>query len=288
MNGPVPTRPRVRLETRPFWRFRLSASVGRWVLYATATVGIVATARLAIAPPRPPAAHPVAVVAPDPGAEGFATLFARRYLTWSAASPGEHAEGLAEFVSPATDPDVGLGQPASGSQRVLWADVVQARTGGGAGEHVYTVAVDTGATALTYLSVDVVRTPDGDLELGRYPAIVGPPLIAPATTLDGGGIGAVSDPSLSAVIDRGLTNYLAGSLANLAADLAPGAVVSTPADPLAVDQIEQLRVERDGDVLATLVAGDSEGTSFTLTYELDVVRTAGRWLITAIQTDPRT
>jgi conjugative transposon protein TcpC len=279
--------PRVRVETRPFWRLRVSASATRWVLYATAAVGIIATARLAVDPPRPLVVHPAPVALPDVGAEGFATLFARRYMTWSAASPSAHAEGLMSFVNSATDPDLGFGAPAEGSQNVLWADVVQARDVG-PGEHDYTVALDTGAAALIYLSVDVVRSPEGDLRLGRYPAIVGPPAVAPASGLDDGGIGAVADASLNAVIDRGLRNYLAGSRANLAADLAPGTVVSIPSVALTVDQIEAPRVERDGDVLATLVAHDAGGASFTLTYELDVVRTAGRWLIAAIQTDPRT
>jgi hypothetical protein len=277
----------VRLETRPLWRLRVWASVTRWVLYVTAAVGIIATARFAIAPPRPPAARVAGVAAADLGAEGFATLFARRYMTWSASAPTEHARGLTGFGNAATDPDLGLGQPARGSQTVLWVEVVQAHAGG-PGEHVYTVAVDTGATALAYLSVDVVRATDGDLRLGRYPAFVGPPVSTAATGLGSGGIGAVSDRSLIAVIGRAMRNYLAGSRANLAADLAPGTVVSTPTQPLSVDEIENSRVERDGDVLATLVAHDAQGTSFTLTYELDVVRTAGRWLVAAIQTDPRT
>jgi hypothetical protein len=278
---------RVRLETRPLWRVQAAARIGRWVFYAAAAVGIAATARFAIAPPRPPAAHVAQAAGVDAGAEWFATFFARRYMTWNAAAPQEHAEGLAGFVGAATDPDLGLGQPARGSQSVLWADVVQVRDEGD-GEHVYTVALDTGAATLTFLSVDVVRAADGALRLGRYPALVGPPVITPATTLDGGGIGAVSDPSLSAVVDRGLRNYLAGSGTNLAADLAAGAVVSPPPVALTVDQIEQLEVARDGAVLATLTAHDAAGASFTLTYELDVVRTAGRWLIAAIEMDPRT
>jgi Conjugative transposon protein TcpC len=287
MSAAEPGQPRVRVETRAFWRLRVSASLTRWVLYATAAVGIITSARFAIDPPRPPAVRVPRVTLPDPGAEGFAVLFARRYLSWSAASPGAHAEGLAAFVNAATDPDLGVGQPARGSQAVVWADVVQASSGG-PGEHMYTVALDTGPSRLTYLSVDVVRGAGGALRLGRYPALVGPPAVAPAGALDGGGVGAVSDPGLGAVIGRALRNYLAGSSANLAADLAAGTAVSSPSTALVVDQIDQLRVERDGDVLATLVAHDAAGASFTLTYELDVVQTAGRWLISAIQTDPRT
>ncbi len=277
----------VRVETRPFWRVRVSASLTRWVLYATATVGIMATVRFAIDPPRPAVSRPTPTDVRDPGSEAFATLLARRYLTWSAALPTEHADGLAAFLNTATDPDLGLGQPARGSERVVWADIVQARRVG-PGEHTYTVGVDTGAPGLTYLSIDVVRTAGGALQVGRYPAIVGPPVVAPAGGLDGRSAGPVNDPTLSAVIGRGLRNYLAGSPANLAADLAPATVVSTPGTPLAVDQIGQLRVAPDGGVLATVVAHDTRQTSFTLTYEIEVVRTAGRWLIAAIQTDPRT
>jgi hypothetical protein len=287
MTAPDRIAARVRLDTRPFWRLRLSASLPRWVLYATAAVGIIATTRFAIAPPRPPSARVAVDAGPDLGGEGFATLFARRYMTWSAASPSAHAEGLAAFVNATTDPDLGLSPPARGSQRVLWAEVVGARAIG-PGEHLYTVALDTGAPGLSYLSVDVVRTADGGLRLGRYPALVGPPLVTPATTLDGGGVGAVTDVSLIAVLERGLRNYAAGSRPNLAADLTPEAVVSTPPQPLTIDQFEQLRVERDGAVLATVVAHDAQGTSFTLTYELTVVRRSGRWLIAGIQTDPRT
>lgn len=287
MSPPDPRRARIRVETRPFWRVRLSASLTRWVLYATAAIGIVATARFAIAPPRPAVVRPPSVDAPDPGSEAFARLFARRYLTWSAASPAEHADGLAMFLDTATDPDLGLGQPARGSERVAWADVVQARRVG-PGEHVYTVELDTGGPSLTYLSVDVLRTLGGALQLGRYPAFVGAPVVTRSAALDGRSVGPVSDPSLTAVIGRGLRNYLAGSPTNLAADLAPATVISTPGEPLTVDQIGQLRVAGDGGVLATLVAHDSRGTSFTLSYEIDVVQTAGRWLIAAIQTDPRT
>jgi hypothetical protein len=287
MSRSAPSAARVRVETRAFWRLRVAASLTRWVLYTAAIVGIIATARFAIAPPRPAVARAPSVDPRDPGSEAFATVFARRYMTWNAAAPAEHADGLAAFVNTATDPDLGLGQPARGSERVVSAEIVQADRVG-PGEHAYTVELDTGRPSLTYLSVDVVHAAGGARQLGRYPALVGPPLVAPATTLDGRSVGPISDRSLSAVVGRGLRNYLAGSHTNLAADLAPAAVVSTPADPLTVDQIGQPRVAPDGGVLTTVVAHDSRQTSFTLTYEMDVTRTAGRWLIAAIQTDPRT
>ncbi len=277
----------VRLDTRSLRRLRVSGGLTRWVLYVTAAVGVATTVRFAIAPPRPAAVPAVPVVVADRGAEGFATLFARRYLSWDSVSPASHAVGLAGFVDGSIDPDAGLGLPARGGQRVGWTEVVQARAAG-PGEHVYTVAADTGAASPTYLSVDVVRDGSGDLRLGRYPALVGPPLTRPAVGLDQVGGGEVSDPAVSIVVERALRNYLAGSGQNLSADLAPGSAVTTPAQRLTLDRVDQARVGPDGGVLATVSAHDSAGATYTLTYQLDLLRSAGRWLVGAIQTDPRT
>jgi hypothetical protein len=280
-------RARVRLDTWSLRRLRISTSLTRWVVYAAAGVGIAATVRFAVAPPRAPSPRSAPVVAADVGAEGFATLFARRYLTWVAAAPAVHQLGLADFVGGGIDPDAGLGPPPRGSQRVAWAEVVQARTVG-SGEHVYTVAADTGGTAPEYLSVDVVRDASGALRLGRYPALVGAPLVAAASSLDAGAGGEVADAGVSTVVERALRNYLAGSGQNLAADLAPGSVVATPVPPLTLDRLADLRVGRVGGVLATVGAHDAAGTTYTLTYQLDLRSSGGRWLVGAIQSDPRT
>ena len=277
----------VRLETRSLRRLRLAAGITRWVAYAAAGVGIAATARFAISPPRPVRPAPAPVVGDDLGAEGFATLFARRYLTWDPAAPAAHQRGLADFVGAGIDPDVGLGPPPRAAQRVAWAEVVQARSAG-PGEHVYTVAAQTDGPAPEYLSVDVVRDAAGELRLGRYPALVGPPLVAPAGALDAGAGGEVSDRDVATVVGRALRNYLGGSAQNLAADLAPGSVVATPAEHLTLDRLADLRVGRSGGVLATVGAHDAAGATYTLTYQLDLRSTGGRWLVGAIQTDPRT
>ncbi len=277
----------VRLDTRPLWRLRLSASLTRWVLYVTAAVGLATTARFAIAPPRPPALRAVPAVVADRAAEGFATLFARRYLTWDATTPALHQSGLAGFVGGAIDPDAGMGPPSRGSQRVAWVEIVQARTAA-PGEHVYTVAADTGGGPPTYLSVDVVRGAAGELRLGRYPALIGAPVSRPAEALDAGAAGAVSDPGVATVVERALRNYLAGSGQNLAADLAPASLVATPIEHLGLDRVERLQAARGGGVLATVGAHDSLGATYTLTYQLDLQWSGGRWLVGAIESDPRT
>ncbi|HSR99598.1 MAG TPA: hypothetical protein VLM79_21240, partial [Kofleriaceae bacterium] len=127
--------------TRPLWQHRLAAALPRYLLYAACFAGLLASARFAIAPPRgrlptrsAPAAPPV-----DLAAEGYASLFARRYLTWDAGRPQLSEELLALMTGPAIESNAGLSLPASGRQRVLWAEVVQVR-GLGEGGHVYTVA----------------------------------------------------------------------------------------------------------------------------------------------------
>lgn len=79
----------VSIATRPMWRLQLAGRVSRYLLYLTCVAGLLASARFAVDPPR---AGRQAIAAPatpqeDSAAEGYATLFARRYLTWEAAQP---------------------------------------------------------------------------------------------------------------------------------------------------------------------------------------------------------
>lgn len=268
------------------WRLRGSLHLTRWVLYTVAAVGIATTIRYAIAPPRPAPTRLPAVQRIDLAAEAFATLFARRYLTWDANRPDSYAQSLAPFLGDAVDPNAGLQLPAAGRQTVQWAEVVQARDVTPA-EHVYTVAAQLSTAGLVYLSLDVARDPVRGLALARYPAFVGPPASHPATSLSSDGAAAVGDASLSRVVGRALRNYLAGSASNLAADLVAGARVALPPNPLVLQQLTQLQWRRDGTgVLATVVADDQRGVAYTLSYELDVASVGGRWEVGAIQTDP--
>jgi hypothetical protein len=283
-------RAHVTVTTRPLWRIRLARELPRWLFYALAVAGLLASARFAIDPPR--AALPAALLrrpAPeDLAAEGFATLFARAYLTWEAQSPEAREHALAPFVGSGMDADAGLQPPASGEQRVQWTQVVQQREPL-PGEHVYTVAAQTDTAGLVYLTVGVLHPPGGALALAGYPAFVGPPASGPAQTDAGGRLREVSDPELSTVVERALRNYLAGSLSELAADLAAGARVSLPGMELALQSLQSLQwAPGGGAVLALVEAQDQRGAQYTLAYELDVVRAQGRWEISAIQMDPDT
>src|SRR5262245_39669709 len=78
--------------------------------------------------PRPHLPPAIAVPPPpDLAAEGYASRFARRYLTWDAAQPQSSQLQLASFLGPGIDSHGGLRLPATGEQRVEWAEVVQGR-----------------------------------------------------------------------------------------------------------------------------------------------------------------
>lgn len=277
---------RVEIRTHPIWRLRLGRELPRYAVIALAVFGVIASARFAIAPPHPAPAHTQAATAPavDHAAEGYAALFARRYLTWSASEPLRDQQQLEPFVGSQLEPDAGFIPPPTGAQSVEWVEVVQSREAA-PGQLVYTLAAQTHPAGLVYLTVGVTRGEGGALALTGYPALVGPPLSRPATTA--APLRALEDPGLEVVVRRGLTNYLAGAGTDLAADLTAGAAVSAPTVPL-----ELTAVTREGwapgagSVIATVQAADERGARYTLTYELDVTKTQGRWEISAIQTDP--
>ncbi len=279
-------RPTVTIATRALWRIRLARELPRYLLYTLSLAGLAASARFAIAPPKPvlPAAALRAPAPADPAAEAYAALFARHYLTWNAAEPQANARALEPFLGPGMEQDAGLELPPSGEQRVEWVEVVQTRELA-PGDHVYTVAAETDAGALLYLTVGVTRTAAGSLALAGYPAFVGAPAAAPAQTV--GHLREVGDPALATVVQRVLRNYLAGSSSELAADLAAGARVSLPGLPLSLESTQRLDWAPGGSsVAATVQAQDGRGVQYTLAYELDVVRAQGRWEVSAVQMDP--
>jgi hypothetical protein len=267
------------------WLIRLSRGLPRYALYGVAAWGVIASARLAIAPPRPVVQRAPRAVTPDRAAEGFAVLFARRYLSWESTQPAAYQQSLAPFVGEGLSEGAGVALPSAGAQQVQWAEVVGERIGA-EGQRVYTVACQTDTSGLIYLSVGVMRTATGALALAGYPALVGAPAAAGADDVVER-FADVADPALEAVVERALRNYLAGATSELAADLTESARVSVPAAPLTLDSVSQLKwLPGGGSVFAVVQAGESRGATLTLAYELDVVTVAGRWEISAIQSNP--
>jgi conjugative transposon protein TcpC len=280
------TRPTVTVTSHALWRLRLARALPRYLLCTVSVAGLAASARFALAPPRP-VEQVAAVRGPaqrDQAAEAYAALFVRQYLTWDAAEPQASTTALEPFVGTGIEPDAGLVLPSSGEQGVEWAEVVQAREPTPS-EHVYTVAAQTNSAGLVYVTVPVARTSGGALALAGYPALVGPPAAGPAQAA--ARLREVSDPELVTVVQRALRNYLAGSSSELAADLASGARVSLPNLGLDLVSMQHLVwAPGAGAVLATVQAQDGRGVRYTLAYELDVIRSQGRWELSAVQTDP--
>jgi hypothetical protein len=255
-------------------------------MWALALWGIAASIRLTLAPPRShaSASPPVQRERADRAAEGYAALFARRYLTWNGAEPLASARLLEPFAGNAMEANLGLRLPPSGEQRVEWAEVVQAREPA-SGEHVYTVAAQTDSAGLVYLTVSVRRGANGSLALADYPAFVGAPAYGLAEPQ--GRLPEVTDVTLQTVVERALRNYLAGSESNLAADLTSGARVSLPRLGLTLASMGRLHwAAGGGAVIASVLAQDGRGVHYSLAYELDVARTAGRWEVSAVQAEP--
>lgn len=274
-------RPSVSVTARALWRLRLRREAPRLLLQAVAACGLLASARYAIDPPAPVLAPARAgsVAQPDRGAEAFAALFARRYLTWDSSDPEAHRRALAPYAGQ-LEAEAGFQPPPSGSQQVLWTQVVRAQAG--AGGQRFTVAAQTDASGLVYLSVGVRRLAGEALALSGYPAFVGPPPIAPAAAAPS--MSEATGAALGTVVARALRNYLAGQASELAADLAPGAQVSPPAQPLALESLDALEWLREGSSLYALVhAGDRAGGRYALAYRLGVADAAGRWEIDAIE-----
>ena len=279
--SPRTPRGRVTLEPRRLWSLRVSLGVTRWVLYAVALIGVLATVRNVIAPPLQRLVVATVPRAPDTGAQWFALRFARAYLTWSGDLSG-HQRSLAPFLASSVDPDAGLTPAAGSAEQVRWLAIAGERDGAG-GQQDYMVAADTGTGGVRYLEVAVARGADGGEMLARYPSLVGAPTADRASALDGAALPLVTNGAVVAVLDRALRNHVGSSDQNLAADLAPGALVDAVAPGLSLHSVERLVVEPSGAVLATVLAGDRGGSAFTLAYEVSVEQLDGRWEITRIE-----
>jgi Conjugative transposon protein TcpC len=299
------------LEPQPLWRLRLWQRVARLLLVVAVLAIVVGVVHgLLVRSQLAPTGRTPAVSQPDLAAAGFASLFARAYLSWNADEPEAHRRSLAPFVGSALTLEAGAELPLRGSQRVVWDEVVQERAPR-PDLRVFTVAADTSPGGVEYLAVSVVRRADEKLAIASYPAFVGPPSFGGAdpVALEGS---EVDDLALSTVVTRALSNYLSASSSELAADLVAGAQISTPTQPLRLEGVQRLTwavgagviesvgsrgtaskglqpgasTDREGTVVALVAATDVAGAHLTLAYEVEVRRVAGRWEVAAIEMDP--
>jgi Conjugative transposon protein TcpC len=263
---------------------RLGYRLARLLLHAAALAGLIASIRFALLPPRP--ATPVSPVTSrqaDVAVEGFAAMFARAYLSWREDEPEAHRKALEPFTGSALAPEAGMQLPLRGSQEVISEQVVEEHEAQ-PGLQICSIAAQTNPGGLVYLTVSVLQRPDGSLALAGYPAFVGAPMVAPADPVIADG-SEVEDEPLRTVIARALRNYLAQAPGELAADLAPGVIVTPPQQGLSLQALQSISWEPGArmTVGAQVLAVAADGARYTLDYEIGVTDAAGRWEITAIQ-----
>ena len=277
-HDPLPLARRSLRATR--WLGRAPRIAAICLVASLCAAGLRATLkpRAPLNPPRP-TAHEITT---DLAAEAFAQAFARSYLTWSPATHDGHDAAVARFAPNTLDAGAGLRPPSHGSQTVRWTAIAgDSRRGR---TRLITVLVGTSGGDLT-LAVPVRRDARGLLSVSAYPALIGPPPANPRTALDVEP--PVEDTELSVVAKRTVTNYLARSPRNLAADLTSDAVVVMPVQKFRAARFDDVTWARPNRVAAVVVeALRRDGLQMTLRYELAVVRRAGRWLVRAIETNP--
>lgn len=271
---------RVVVQPRSLRSLRCSLALTRWVFYVTAAVGVAATVRFTIVPPTIRGCVYNAPTVNDPGAEWFAEQFARAYLSWT-SNLAARERGLTPFLGASSNQGGGI-IPARDSDQQVESVGIARGVMAYDGTVEYTVAVQTSRLGLLYLAVDVARAAHGRYLLVDYPAIVGAPAFETTAALDGPGLPVVTNRALETTLDRALSDYLDSSTQSLRDDLAPGASVESPTPALALDEVQHLAVEPSGVILATVVASDRLGDSYTLDYTVGAVLRSGRWEVSAI------
>lgn len=263
-------------------RAQLRARAPRALFYAFVTIFCLVGLRSMFSSAEATTVRQRAAPTVDWSAGAYAEAFAREYLTWrSGEKPGDREARLAPFLADDLDASGGVSPGERVDQLVTWTTVLGVSR---ARDHQI-VTVQAGTTGRTvYLAVPVKRSDDGRLNVPGYPAFVGPPATAnastPARETD------VDDEALRAVVERAMRNYLSVSRDDLLADLTDDAVVSPPAQPLRLTAFDRLTwVSERRRVAVEVVAADEQGTELRLRYELDVHH-AGRWFVRSVHVDP--
>ena len=274
---------RVQISHRRLRRARVAGGAPRIALYAVATVlcaaGLASIVRghKTINETFVSSGHGF-----DLAAAGYATEFARAYLTYSIARPDARTEALSRFTNSMLDNEAGV--TPEGNQTVSWADAIQEQARPGGAEVVTVAAQTSAAPTPQYLAVPVVRESSGGLAIANDPSFVGPPTVAEryeAATQQ-----PVTDSNLSAMATRVVTNYLDDNALDLQADLAPGAQVSLPTVALTVQHVTSVTwASGTNTVQVDVQARNSAGTTFSLAYLIGVADRE-RWYATSIAVNP--
>ena len=262
---------------------RLRARAPRALLTCAVVILCAAGLRAVIAGPSAPVVVPARTVTGDgdQGARAFAEGFVRAYLTWDGAALEQREQALAPYLADDLDSDGGAAPGTQTKQRVVWTAVLGSHRSGE--RDLVTVAAQT-TRDLVYVDVPVSRNDRGFLAVSAYPAFIGPPATDPHVKR--AAEEQVADVDLKTVVTRALTNYLSRTNRNLLADLTPGAVVSLPPQTLEVTDVVDVNwVAEPRRVAITVNAIDARKVSWTLRYEVDIVR-RDRWYVQSLEVDP--
>jgi hypothetical protein len=265
-DGPL----RVEELRRSVRRSRLAARAPRLLACGAFVVLTLLGLKALVLPPAPVASAPAAPAGADAPSEDLALRFARAYLSYDAADPSVREEALAPYLPADLSAGAGFGASA-GSRRVFWEDVASDQPSLQGGRVITVAAQVSGQSQPLYLAITVRHRPGRPLALVGYPALVGAPAID--THAVEAARSSVSDPAVAQVVERVLRNYLAGSAPDLRADLTDDAQVTLPTVALHVTRVgplEWVAGPSSGAVLATALAEDGEGDTYTLTYELGI------------------
>ena len=262
---------------------RMRARAPRYLFVALVGIFCVLGLREVVAP-EPVPAPPNVDINVDQAAEQLAQRFARAYLSADLAHPGPRERELASMLPTDLDPSGGF-SPERSSRQVTLTEVAQNQEAL-AGGRIIVVYAETDDGEHFYLAVPIERASGSAMTISGYPSFVGPPVVSRRPTHERT---ELEDPEILGVARRALANYLAASGRNLRADLALGAEISMPPNPLRMAAVEDANWAdgpASGAVLLTVRAVASDRSSYELTYELGVASSAGRTLITFIEVVP--
>jgi conjugative transposon protein TcpC len=274
---------RARIDYESRRRTRMRALLPRYLTLATFAILAFAGARTAIfGAPRPKIERYFQAGSIDIGLESFAQDYAHIYLSWNPRNLMARERALTRF-NPSLADEPGF-QPSHTVETVTSTQVVQDEPSALGGRIVTVEATVAPGSRTEYLAVSVSRDKSGALSVNAPPSFVGAPSVQEnphAQLLHG-----VEDQELTTVVERALTNYLAGDANDLTADLAPGTQVTYPPNQLQVVNTpsEVYWTGHDG-VLVSVQAQDQQGASYTLSYEIGVVKTE-RWYVNSIEVIP--
>lgn len=272
----------MRAESRSLSQARLLARAPRLAVLAAGGLLGLAGLRGAIAPPRPTVLPAPRVASAPATVAPFAEAFVRDYLTWSAGDPADRERRLAGYLADGLDSDGGVVPASGGSQRPVWTAAGVPRAAERASAwRVAVIAALRGGRRITLL-VPVAAGAAGSLAVTDYPALTA--LAARGTARADQFNDQIDDAELERVVERALRNYLAGNATDLAADLAPGAHVTTPDQTGRLLAIDELAWQQPGRAAAVLADAQlADGNRIRLRFHLSLRRDR-RWFVAAINT----